>query len=105
MMESSKVLNLTEFTPAGWRLRPIVAEHEGSKRPSRPHLEPGLGTLTRLMICLSDLSLWFSLPLSIWLSSGWIGLIFHWQAVTAMACPVKGIPDQKRSTLTRSVAV
>jgi hypothetical protein len=30
--------------------------------------------------------LWFSLPLSIWLSSGWFGLLFYWQALSGAAC-------------------
>jgi len=33
--------------------------------------------------------LWFSLPLSIWLSSGWIGLLFYWQALSGVACLVE----------------
>jgi hypothetical protein len=35
--------------------------------------------------CFSDFSLWFSLPLSIWLTTGWVGLIFHCQAIATMA--------------------
>jgi hypothetical protein len=30
--------------------------------------------------------LWFSLPLSIWLSSGWIGLLLYWRALSSTAC-------------------
>ncbi len=30
--------------------------------------------------------LWFSLPLSIWLSTGSIGLLLYWQALSAAAC-------------------
>lgn len=29
--------------------------------------------------------LWFSLPLSIWLSSGWIGLLLYWRALSGTA--------------------
>jgi hypothetical protein len=29
--------------------------------------------------------LWFSLPLSIWLSSGWFGLLLYWQALSGTA--------------------
>lgn len=29
--------------------------------------------------------LWFSLPLSIWLSSGWIGLFLYWRALSGTA--------------------
>ena len=31
------------------------------------------------------LSLWLSLPLFIWLNSGWIGLLAHWQALAGVA--------------------
>jgi len=41
------------------------------------------------VICFSDLFLWFSLPLSIWLSTGWVGLIFHWQAFSPGAWPTE----------------
>src|SRR5579863_2507664 len=41
------------------------------------------------MVCFSDFSLWFSLPMSIWLSTGWIGLIFHWQAIARRACQME----------------
>lgn len=29
--------------------------------------------------------LWFSLPLSVWFSSGWIGLFFYWRALSGTA--------------------
>jgi hypothetical protein len=32
---------------------------------------------------------WFSLPLSIWLSSGSIGLFLYWQALSSAACLVE----------------
>jgi hypothetical protein len=32
-----------------------------------------------------DCCLWLSLPLSIWLISGWIGLVLHWQAELSAA--------------------
>jgi hypothetical protein len=41
------------------------------------------GRLRETVCCLS---LWFSLPLAIWLSSGWIGLLAHWQAISATVC-------------------
>jgi hypothetical protein len=40
----------------------------------------------RLMDCFCGLSLWVSLPLAIWLSSGWIGLLLHWHALPGAAC-------------------
>src|SRR5580658_5889564 len=30
--------------------------------------------------------LWFSLPLSVWLSSGWFGLLLYWQVLSSVAC-------------------
>jgi hypothetical protein len=33
--------------------------------------------------------LWFSLPLSIWFSSGWIGLLFYWRTLSTVACLVE----------------
>ncbi|HUA93645.1 MAG TPA: hypothetical protein VL991_13825 [Terracidiphilus sp.] len=33
--------------------------------------------------------LWFSLPLSIWLSSGSIGLLLYWQTLSGAACLVE----------------
>jgi hypothetical protein len=41
------------------------------------------------LYCLSDFSLWFSLPLSIWLSTGWVGLIFQWHSIARTACHVE----------------
>ena len=32
------------------------------------------------------LDLWFSLPLTAWLRSRWIGMALHWQAVAGTAC-------------------
>jgi hypothetical protein len=41
---------------------------------------------SHLMDCARTFCLWFSLPLSIWLNSGLIGLLLHWQALTYRAC-------------------
>jgi hypothetical protein len=40
--------------------------------------------------------LWFSLPLSIWLSSGWIGLLLYWQALSDAACLVEKFTGKQR---------
>jgi hypothetical protein len=37
--------------------------------------------LLRLAECFDSLSLWVSLPLAIWLSSGWLALLAHWQVI------------------------
>lgn len=44
---------------------------------------------SRLIAGLHDFCLWFSLALTIWLSSGWIGLLLHWQADLDAVCPWK----------------
>lgn len=49
---------------------------------------------TGMMNCFSDFCLWFSLPLSIWLTTGWIGLIFHWQAIAKAACQMERGPSE-----------
>lgn len=39
----------------------------------------------RLMDCFCCVSLWLSFPLIVWLSSGWIGLLAHCQAMAGVA--------------------
>jgi hypothetical protein len=55
------------------------------------------------MICFSDFSLWFSLPLSIWLSTGWVGLIFHWQAIAKRTCQAEVAAGDMMSIQQRNV--
>ncbi|HEY1768218.1 MAG TPA: hypothetical protein VGG26_11205 [Terracidiphilus sp.] len=40
--------------------------------------------------------LWFSLPLSIWLSGGSIGLFLYWQALAGAACLVEKFGGKPR---------
>lgn len=40
--------------------------------------------------------LWFSLPLSIWLSSGWIGLLLYWQALAGTACLLEKLTAKRK---------
>jgi len=49
------------------------------------HSSAGGRLLARKRV-IDSLSLWFSLPLVIWLSSGWIGLLGHWQALAGFPC-------------------
>jgi hypothetical protein len=79
-----------------------------TRRTQPGAFQPGLLTRTSLKLrkgpaagfitCFSDFSLWFSLPLSIWLSTGWIGLIFHWQAIAGRACQAEVATNQTIST-------
>jgi hypothetical protein len=48
--------------------------------------------------------LWFSLPLSIWLSSGWIGLLFYWQVLSGAACLVEKFTRKQQPALAARTA-
>lgn len=43
--------------------------------------------------------LWFSLPLSIWLTSGWIGLLFYWQVLSGAACLLERLSGKRKPAL------
>jgi hypothetical protein len=47
---------------------------------SRPTGRAASVRLTFKLYCL-----WFSLPLSVWFASGWIGLFFYWRALSGTA--------------------
>jgi hypothetical protein len=48
--------------------------------------------LWRIKDCFCLMSVWFSLPLAIWLGSGWVGLLLHWQAFPSFSWMIeKGI--------------
>jgi len=81
---------------------PFATNTRRVKRGAFENIQPGFRRQLRLklrkspavgwIVCFSDFSLWFSLPLSIWLSTGWIGLIFYWQAIARRACQTE-VPD------------
>jgi hypothetical protein len=56
----------------------------------------GRSSSGRLMDYFYSLSLWLSLPLAIWLSSGWIGLIFHWHALLGAAWLFERAPQKEQ---------
>ena len=43
--------------------------------------------------------LWFSLPLSIWLSSGWFGLLLYWQALAGATCLLEKLTGKQALAL------
>jgi hypothetical protein len=91
MIESTNALSLDEFAQAGWQLGHLnAADHAGSGPFDQLRLNVSSSAVARMMVCITDFSLWFSLPLSIWLTAGWIGLIVHWQAVLK-----NGLPEGK----------
>lgn len=94
MIEGTKTLSVAGFTPvAVWELRNLMtAEGAGSGLFEQLRLTLRSGAVARMTACFTDFSLWFSLPLSIWLTTGWVGLIFHWQAISKMACQVEKMP-------------
>ncbi len=87
MNESNSIWRFVLCALAIWRVTHLLAEEDGPW-DLIAHLRGWLGSniLGRLMDCFYCLSLWISLPLAIWLSSGWIGLLIHWQALSGAAC-------------------
>jgi hypothetical protein len=67
---------------ASWRFASLLAEEDGPRDLVVGfRIRASATFLGRLMDWFCCLSFWFSLPLSIWLSNGWIGLLLHWQAL------------------------
>src|SRR5579871_3479785 len=79
-----------------WRVTHLFAEEDGPW-DLMVRLRRALGSrfLGRLMDCFYCLSLWFSLPLAVWLSSGWIGLLLHWQALSGAACLLEKLTSRR----------
>jgi hypothetical protein len=94
MHEGTDILNVAAFKPDMGQVRRGVLKMVHSRSWRQLRLKLRNKTIVGLMICFSDFSLWFSLPLSIWLSTGWVGLIFHWRAMARMAARRKLRPVQ-----------
>jgi hypothetical protein len=87
MNESNPIWRFILCTLALWRVTHLLGEEDGPwDLMVRLRARLGSGILGRLMDCFYCLSLWISLPMAIWLSSGWIGLLVHWQALSGAAC-------------------
>ena len=77
---------------AVWRVSHLLAEEDGpwdvivKVRARLGQSVPALRVFARLMDCFYCLSLWASLPLAIWMSNGWIGLLVQWPALSGAAC-------------------
>jgi hypothetical protein len=83
--KAARRLLLTEFAILPFRRQ--LAQERGALKP----FAGSCGWLCpraprRFMDCFCSLSLCLSLPLIIWLSSGWIGLLAHWQMLAGVAC-------------------
>jgi hypothetical protein len=53
--------------------------------PTRDGFVPPSGRFARVHWICSFYCLWFSLPFSVWLSTGWIGLFFYWRTLSGTA--------------------
>ena len=72
---------------AVWRLSHLLAEEDGPWDVIvKLRARLGQSVLGRLMDCFYCLSLWVSLPLAIWASDGWVGLLVQWPALSGAAC-------------------
>jgi hypothetical protein len=97
MHESTNILNVATFVPDVRRARRRVFNKVQFGSWGQLSLKVRNRARAGLIICFFDFNLWFSLPLSIWLSTGWVGLIFHWQAIARMACQTEGAPSDMMS--------
>jgi hypothetical protein len=96
MNDSSPIWRFVLAALALWRVTHLVAEEDGPWDVIvRVRERLGASFLGQLMDCFYCLSLWFSLPLAIWLSSGWVGLLLHWQALSGAACLLEKISGRR----------
>ena len=83
-----------------WRVTHLLAEEDGPwDLVVRLRARLGANFVGRLMDCFFCLSLWLSLPLAIWLSNGWIGLLLYWQALSGAACLLEKLTSGKQPAL------
>jgi len=95
MNESNSIWRFVLSALAIWRVTHLLAEEDGPwDLIARLRARLGSGVLGRLMDCFYCLSVWVSLPLAIWLSSGWIALLIHWQALSGAACLLERVTQK-----------
>ena len=105
MIDSSKTLSVAEFAAGGWQLSHLPAAKNrcsGLFERLRHKLRSSL--VGEMLVCFTDFSLWFSLPLSIWLTTGWVGLIFHWRAISKMVCQMESAPQDATAVVRQYVS-
>jgi hypothetical protein len=94
----------TLFALASWRFASLLAEEDGLRDLVVGfRIRAGATFLGRLMDWSCCLSLWFSLPLSIWLSTGWIGLFQHWQALPRAVGLLEKLTRRRELVMQRGV--
>jgi hypothetical protein len=100
MNDGNAIWRFTLSALAVWRLTHLFAEEDGPwDLIANFRMKLGTNIFGRLMDCFYCLSLWFSLPLSIWLASGWIGLLVNWQALSGAACLLQSITHPRAPIL------
>ena len=77
-------------------MRPFPAQFGPGPCSPGPAVSPLAATVIHR---LTAFCLWLSLPLSIWLISGWIGLVLHWQAELGPVCLLaRALPKPQNPT-------
>jgi hypothetical protein len=105
MNESNPIWRFVLCALAIWRMAHLLAEEDGPwDLIVRLRERLGASILGRLMDCFYCLSLWISLPLAIWLSSGWIGLLVNWQALSGAACLLEKATQKAEPALHATLA-
>ena len=73
----------------------VIGQLESASDPRSTILRPAWWALPSRWMCSLYCS-WFSLPLSVWLSTGSVGLYLYWQALSFAACLVEKLtPDEQ----------
>jgi hypothetical protein len=78
-----------------WSLAEAKSSKATGSRSGKPHRASSANCRSAFVTSLSNgllcVSLWLSLLLAIWLTRGWLGLLFSGQALSAGAYLVKGM--------------
>jgi hypothetical protein len=86
MNENNSIWRFCLSAFAVWRLTHLVTEEDGPWDViARLRGRLGSGMLGRLIDCFYCVSLWVALPLAVFTSNGWMGLIVHWLALSGAA--------------------
>jgi hypothetical protein len=102
MNESNSIWRFILSALAVWRLTHLFAEEDGPwDLIVRLRAKLGDSIFGRLMDCFYCLSLWISIPMAIWLSSGWIGLFVYWQALSGAACLLERATSEPEPVFSR----
>jgi hypothetical protein len=99
--------NLNIRRPAGAAFALSATHWLDWKRPGARLAMNQQGTIVRpglapcMLNCFLCVSLWLSLVLAIWMSRGWIGLLFSGQILSAGACVFQWLTRRTQCALVR----